>query len=69
MPTTYGCTRTFGDWTLSVSGMPSREAALEDVYRRAFDKGVWRPRKLREKWWQFWRPTEHTEIEKKFTHE
>jgi hypothetical protein len=69
MPTTYGCTRTFGEWTFTVDGMPSREAALEDVHRRAFEKGVWKPRPLREKWWQFWRPTEHTEIEKKFINE
>lgn len=69
MATEYGCTRTFGDWTISNEGMPSREAAIDDVYSRAFEKGLWKPRKLRTKWWQFWRPTEHDEIEKKFTDE
>ena len=62
----YGCARTFGYTTYSCSGMPSREAALENVYRRAFEAGDWKPRLLRERWWQIWRPTEYDEIEKLF---
>ena len=63
----YGCKRTFGTTTYGVSGCLSAEEALEYVFRRAFENGDWRPRDLREKWWQFWRPVEHTELEQKFT--
>lgn len=66
MPTTYGITKTFGSWTFSNHGFHSKEAALENVYQRAFEKRVWAPPLLRKKWWQFWRPVEHTDIEKKF---
>lgn len=69
MSTTYGVTRTFGTTDYGCSGMSSHEAALENVHRRAFENGDWKPRELREKWWQFWRPTEHTELEKKFINE
>lgn len=62
----YGCTRTFGFTTYGVSGLSSPEAALLNVYQRAFDDGNWEPRKLREKWWQFWLPTEHDDIERHF---
>ena len=64
----YGLNKTFGNTEYGVQGMHSREAAIENVHRRAFENGDWKPRNLREKWWQFWRPIEHTEIEKKFTH-
>lgn len=66
MSTEYGCKRTFGNTTYGVSGCDSADEALERVYRRAFENGDWRPRDLREKWWQFWRPVEHTELEQKF---
>ena len=63
----YGASRTFGSKTYSVSGMYSKEAAIENIYRRAFDNGDWSPPLLRARWWQFWRPVEHTELEKMFT--
>lgn len=62
----YGCAREFNGVGYSASGFESREAALESVYGRAFQNGDWKPRKLRAKWWQFWRPKEHNEIERKF---
>lgn len=37
-----------------------------DVYGRAFKNGDWSPPKLREKWWQFWRPVEHNAVEAHF---
>ena len=63
MRTTYSCSRTFGNPTYSNSGFSSREEALENVYRRAYEAGDWKPRELRKYWWQFWLPTEHNEIE------
>lgn len=66
MPTTYGRTLTVGDVTVSVEGFGSPEEAEFRCYEMLFEDGDWKPRELREKWWQFWRPTEHTEIEKKF---
>lgn len=60
----YGCSRTFGCATYSVSGLHSRFAAILNVHRRAFEDGLYSPPLLREKWWQFWRPTEHSEIDK-----
>ena len=62
--TSYGCSRTFGSATYSVSGMPSRFSALLNVHQRAFECGDYSPPSLRETWWQFWRPTEHSEIDK-----
>ena len=64
--TTYGVTRTFGETTYGCEGMSSREAALLNVYERAFNDGKGKPRQLREKWWQLWRPTKHNEIESHF---
>lgn len=66
MSDSYGVTRTFGCTTYSCSGFSSHEEALESVHRRAFENGDWQPPKLRECWWQFWRPWEHNELEKKF---
>lgn len=63
----YGCVRTFGTTTYGVEGCSSMDEARENVYRRAFENGDWAPRKLRDRWWQFWRPTEHSTFEKKFT--
>ena len=62
----YGFTKSFGYKAYGVEGCRSLEEAHENVYRRAFEAGDWSPRPLRERWWQFWRPAEHTEIEKKF---
>lgn len=64
--TTYGVTRTFGGTTYRVEGLPSHEEALMRVHKRAFEDGNWTPPKLREKWWQFWRPREHDIIEAHF---
>lgn len=64
--TEYGVTRTFGATTYGASGFSSHEAALLNVHYRAYENGDWRPRRLRKKWWQFWRPMEHNEIEKAF---
>lgn len=63
---TYGVTREFGCTVYSNSGFDSHEEALLNVHKRAFKNGDWEPRELREKWWQFWRPTEHDEIELHF---
>ncbi|MBO6755455.1 MAG: hypothetical protein JJ902_03960 [Roseibium sp.] len=38
--------------------------AKVSCYRMAFEYRAWRPAKLREAWWQFWRPAEHNVIEK-----
>lgn len=62
----YGCTRTFGCTTYSCDGYASKEDAEMMVYSRAHDDGNWSPPKLREKWWQFWRPVKHTKIEAYF---
>lgn len=62
----YGCTRSFGCSTYSCDGYSSLEEAKMNVYSRAFKNGDWSPPKLREKWWQFWRPTSHTELEAHF---
>lgn len=62
----FGCTRQFGLSTYSNSGMRSLEDAHMDVYGRAFKNGDWSPPKLREKWWQFWRPVEHNAVEAHF---
>lgn len=66
MSAEYGYRKTFGIMTYGVSGCSSAEEAIEHVFRRAFENGDWQPRDLREKWWQIWRPTEHTELERKF---
>ncbi|WP_077961685.1 hypothetical protein [Ensifer adhaerens] len=60
----FGCTQSFGSATYSVSGMSSPFAARLNVYQRAYRDGEYSPPMLREKWWQFWRPTEHSEIDK-----
>ncbi len=62
--TSYGCTRSFGSATYGVSGMQSRFDAILNVHQRAFEVGDYAPPALREKWWQFWRPTEHSNIDK-----
>ena len=66
METSYDVSRQFGDTVYGAEGFPSHEEALINVYERAFMAGKWSPRKLREKWWQFWLPVEHTKIEKHF---
>lgn len=65
MITYYGCTRTFGHCTYSVSGYSSREEAIFVIHCQAMDDGNWHPPLLREKWWQFWRPVEFTDLEKR----
>jgi len=62
----YGVQRTFGTTTYGVSGCSSHDEALESVYHRALENGDWTPRKLRERWWQVWRPTKHSDFELKF---
>jgi hypothetical protein len=64
--TTYGATRSLGDCTYSVSGCSSPEEAQMNIYTRAFRDGNWAPPPLREKWWQFWRPTKYTKLEAHF---
>lgn len=66
MSTTYGVTRTLGSITFTCEGYNTHEEALNAVYSQAFNAGEWSPPKLRAKWYQFWRPTEHTELEKSF---
>ena len=66
MSTEYGVKREFCGVVYGASGFSSHEDALMNVHQRAFDNGDWSPRELRGKWWQFWRPTEHTDIEKAF---
>jgi len=63
--TTYGKVRSFGTRTYRVSGFSSPEEAEFAVMAMAMDDGERAPPALRERWWQFWRPTEHTELQKK----
>lgn len=58
----YGCTRSFGTTTFSVSGYPSREEAEFAVMSMAYDAGAWRPPLLRQRWWQLWRPRQHSDL-------
>ena len=62
----YGFRVTFYNRTYSVSGYSSELEAKLAVYGRAFEDGVWAPPRLREKWWQLWRPAQHNEIEAHF---
>lgn len=64
MSVSYGCTRTFGTTTYGVEGMSSSFRALLFVYRQAHEDGNYTVPALREKWWQIWRPTEYSEIDK-----
>lgn len=61
----YGCTRTFGGVTYSVSGYDSPEDAEFAVMSVVQDAGFWRPPALRTSWWQFWRPVAYTELEQR----
>ncbi|TCR01096.1 hypothetical protein [Neorhizobium sp. JUb45] len=61
----YGCTRSFGSSTYSVSGYSSEEAAEFAVMSMAQDAGDWHPPTLRTARWQFWRPTEYSDLEKR----
>lgn len=61
----YGATRTLGTRTYSVSGFESSEAATDQIYSSAAENGDWSPRRLRCKWWQLWRPTEHSHFERR----
>lgn len=61
----YGCTRSFGGSIYSVSGYSSPDAAEFAVMSMAQDAGYWRPPTLRTARWQFWRPTEYTDLEQR----
>lgn len=63
---TFGATRILGNTTYHVIGCSSSDEAIERIMEQAYQDGNWRPRDLRTKWWQFWRPTEHTELEARF---
>lgn len=65
MSTYYGFTKKFGHATYSDGGYSSRDEAVFEVYSQAMDDGNWHPPLLREKWWQFWRPVEFTDLEKR----
>ncbi len=56
--------RHLGNTLYTVDGAESKEAALLDIYRDAIRDGNFVLPPLREKWWQFWRPTEYTDFEK-----
>lgn len=63
---TYGLRVTFHNKTYGISGCSSELEAALDVYGRAYADGAWSPPRLREKWWQVWRPTHHDEVEAHF---
>ena len=63
--TVYGCTRSVGDRIYRVSGYSSPEEAEFAAMSMAQDDGQWKAPKLREKWWQFWRQTEYTDLQKR----
>ena len=65
MSTIYRAQRCFDNWQISYESTISMDDAIYHCHLSAFKKGDWKPRALREKWWQFWRPTEHNEIEMK----
>lgn len=56
---------TIGAHHYSVGGYSTREKAEYALYCLAQDNGDWHPPKLRDRPWQFWRPKEYTELEKR----
>ena len=61
MVTTYGFTLQVSNGAYQVTGLPSRLAARTRCYRWAIENGDYHPPKLRNRWWQLWRPTEWEE--------
>ena len=62
----YRATISFSTWRITYESHKSMDDAIYHCHRQAHEKGEWEPRKLREKWWQIFRPKEHNEIEKRF---
>ncbi|MBN8950876.1 hypothetical protein [Rhizobium sp. 60-20] len=63
--TYWTVSRHLGSSLYTVDGAESKEAALLDIYRDAIRDGNFSLAPLREKWWQFWRPVEYDDFEKK----
>ena len=61
--TSYGCTKTLGNATYGVTGYPSAEEAEVAVHMLAYRDGNYHIPKLRDRWWQFWRPDVHSELD------
>lgn len=60
--THWTVTRVFGTSMYTVDGA-TKEEALLSIYSDAMRDGVYQLPKLREKWWQIWRPSERSEFE------
>lgn len=58
-------TRVLGTTMYTVDGAASKEDALLSIYSDALADGNYQIPKLREKWWQIWRPQEYTEFQKR----
>jgi len=54
----YGATRTVNGFEITTTGYPSKEEAVAACYEGPVRYG-WRPRPLRVRWWQLWRPREY----------
>lgn len=61
--THWTVTRVFGTSMYTVDGAETKEEALLSIYSDAMRDGVYQLPKLREKWWQIWRPSERSEFE------
>lgn len=60
MTVTHGFRRTIGGISYDVDGCATAHQARKEVFRMMLKDG-WQPPKLREKWWQLWRPKEYEE--------
>lgn len=69
MTTIYRATRGFNNLSVTYESTESMEDAIYRCYLSAFQNGDWKPRTLREKWWQFWLPKEHDYIERRILEE
>lgn len=59
----YTDIRVFSNTKYTSESTLSMEQAKFNNFKLAYEDGNWKPRKLREKWWQIFRPVEHNEIE------